>query len=102
MTINDFIGKGKRFLAREKEIARMEWGEFTANTIEDVKAWEGVYDTSIEIKDKNYTFKKKNIALLKMPESFEEYKSGKQKQAFRTNYNSGVSRGYQFRSFLWS
>ena len=92
-------GKGKRFLIREKEIAKMEWLDFTASSMEDIRAWEDVFDKPIVIKKREYTFKKRNIALLEMPRDFESYKSGKPMQAFRTNYNRGKKNGFSCRLF---
>ena len=92
MKLLDIIGKGKRFLAMEKEIAQMEWLDITACSIEDIKAWEVVYDKPIPVKKKPYIFKKKNIALLAMPSDLESYKTGKSMQAFRTNYNKSVKK----------
>lgn len=99
MKLMDIVGKGKRFLARQKKIAQLEWQDFTAHSVEDVKAWEGVYDRPIVIKKKEYFFKEKSIALLKMPQDFESYKTGKPMQAFRTNYNKGKKQGFSCRLF---
>lgn len=92
MRISDLIAKGKRFLKYKREVAHMEWVDVKASTIEDVRAWEGMYGTSIPIKNKIYIFK--NIALLKMPTDFDAYKKGKPMQAFRTNYNRGKKKGF--------
>ncbi len=99
MRIKEMIGKGRRFFTMKKDIACMEWVDFTASSMEDVKAWEGIYDKPIVIKEKEYVFRKKNMALLEMPEDFENYKKGKPMQAFRTNYNKGKKKGFTCRLF---
>lgn len=99
MNVKIFTKKVMNYIKRKIVILQMEWIDFDADTKEDINAWEGVFNKKIETKKEPYIIKKRNVALLTLVDSFEEYKKGKDKQAFRTNYNKAVKKGYLFKKF---
>lgn len=70
----------------------MKWIDFEIDGALSKAAYEGIFDRQVENKD--YVVVRKNIALLPIPDTFDEYVRGKTKQALRTNVSRGVKNGY--------
>ena len=84
----------KIILWKYKIYTTTPWIDFFAQNYKDIEAWEKTYDHKITIKSEPYVMVKRNIALLPLPQSMDEFKKGKKMQAFRTNYNKALKKRY--------
>lgn len=87
-----FLGKAQSYLSIKKEIRQMKWIDFEIDGMSSKVAYEGIFDKQVE--KRNYVAVRKNIALLPIPDTFDEYVRGKTKQALRTNVSRAVKNGY--------
>lgn len=87
-----FLGKAQSYLSIKKEIRQMKWIDFEIGGALSKAAYEGIFDRKVENRD--YVAVRKNIALLPIPDTFDEYMRGKTKQALRTNASKAVKKGY--------
>lgn len=92
-----FVGKAKSYLSMKCAIAEMEWIDLDVNGECSKEIYEQLFH--IKIKKKDYINKQKNLALLTIPNTYEEYTRGKAKQALRTNVNKSKKEGYKCRCF---
>ena len=70
----------------------MEWADIDIVGASSKSNYEALFKHTI--KDKDYIDIQKNVALLELPDSFEEYLKGKKKQALRTNMNKAKKSEY--------
>lgn len=87
-----FRGKAQSYLFMKKEIRQMKWIDFEISGISSKAAYEGIFGKPI--KNKDYVAVRKNIALLPIPDTLDEYVRGKTKQALRTNISRAAKNGY--------
>ena len=91
------IGKVKSYLYIKKSISEMEWIDLDVQGEQSKNIYEQLFN--IKIQNKDYINKQKNLALLSVPGSYNEFTRGKSKQALRTNVNKSIKEEYTCRSF---
>ncbi len=87
-----FYGKVQSYISIQKAIKQMEWIDLEVKGLDSKKTYEDLF--KCKIINKNYIDKQKNIALLPIPSSYNDYLRGKAKQALRTNVNRATKQGY--------
>lgn len=92
ISIKEARDKLRSYFEIKKAIMKMPWVDFEIIDKDSKKAYEGIFDE--KVKEGPYKKRKKNVALLCIPESFDVYRGGKEKQALRTNIKKAVDRKY--------
>lgn len=87
-----FFGKVHSYISIKKAIASMEWIDLDVSGDSSKDIYERLFTR--KVKNRDYIEKQKNIAVLRLPASYEEYVSGKTKQSLRTNINKAKKNGY--------
>lgn len=80
-----FYGKAKSYISMKISIKKMAWTDLEVSGDSSREIYEELFKT--KIKGKDYIDTQKNIALLSVPLSYDDYIRGKAKQALRTNIN---------------
>ncbi len=92
-----FWGKAKSYISMRRDIARMDWIDLDVKGEDAKEIYEQLF--KIKVKGEDYIDRQRNLALMAIPKSFEEYMKGKTKQALRTNVNKAIKKGFECRFF---
>lgn len=92
-----FVGKAKSYIFIKKSIAQMKWIDLQVHGEQSKAIYEQLFHVRIQCRE--YINKQKNLALLMVPDTYEDYMRGKPKQALRTNVNKSKKEAYECRFF---
>ncbi len=92
-----FWGKAQSYIYMKTAIKSMSWVDLDVSGEASRVLFEQLFNC--RVKDRDYVCVQKNIALLSIPSTYEEFVSGKPKQALRTNINKATKNGYHCECF---